>query len=84
MSTNKNVVNVVINDNFSEQCIIDTGSPLSFVDNSFVRYHRLTVNPLKPGDSRVFMAAGETTIRAIGSTTLLLPFVERIFLSNFK
>jgi len=49
---NNNVVNVVINESFGDQAIVDTGSYLSFVDYNFCKKHSLHVIPLQPGQSR--------------------------------
>jgi len=44
------------------------------VDKNFVRKHRLQIDPLKPGAFRVFIAAGETKIKALGTVKLTLTF----------
>jgi len=76
---NENVVNAIINDSFKEQCIIDTRSYLSIVDNTFVVEHRLQIDPPKPGAVRVFIAAGESKIKAIGTVKLTITFSEEEF-----
>jgi len=80
---NNNVVNVIINESFGDQAIIDTGSFLSFVDYNFCKKHNLHVIPLQPGESRPYVAAGETRITAIGSTNLILTFAGEKFQHNF-
>jgi len=73
---NNNVINAIINNTFTEQCIVDTGAYLSFLDNDFVILHKLPVTPMRPGSANVFIAAGETKIRAVrdseGSWSILL------------
>jgi len=76
---NNNVVDVILNDLFVDQAIIDTGSYLSFWDNSFVKMHKLCVTPIKPGMSRSYIAAGNTRITAIGKTDIVLTFAGEKF-----
>jgi len=83
-NTNNNVVNVIVNDLFADQAIVDTGSFLSFVDNNFCNKHNLLVIPLQSGESRSYVAAGETTITAIGSTNMVLTFAGERFPHNFQ
>jgi len=59
------VINAIINNSFTEQCIID---------KKFVQEHRLQIDALKPEVFRVFIAAGETQIKAIGTVKLTLTF----------
>jgi len=70
----------MINDFFTEQCIID----LSFVEKSFVQEYRLQLDPLKPGEFRVFIAAGESKIKAIGTVKLTLTFFGEEFPFEFQ
>jgi len=51
-SVNNNVVNAIIDDSFTDQCIIDIGYYLSLLDHNFVKLHNLCVTPLKSGASR--------------------------------
>jgi len=44
------------------------------VDNNFVQEHRLQIDALKPGAFCVFIAAGETKIKAIGTVKLTFTF----------
>jgi len=81
---NNNVVNVIVNNSFGDQAIVDTGSYLSFVDNNFCKKHNLRVTPLQPGESKSYIAAGETRITAIGSTNLELTFAGEKFVHNFQ
>jgi len=69
---------------FTEQCIIDTGSYQSFVDKSFVQDHKLQIDALRPGAQCVFIAAGETRIKAIGTVKLTLSFAGEEFPFVFK
>jgi len=73
---NDNVVNVIVNELFSDQAIIDTGSYLSFLDNNIVKTHKVCVTSLKPGMSRSYIAAGNTRITAIGTTDIMLTFAR--------
>jgi len=81
---NNNVVNIVIDDLFVDQAVVDTGSYLSLVDKNFCKKHNLHVLPLTSGESRSYVAAGETRITAIGSTNLVLTFAGERFLHNFQ
>jgi len=45
-NTNNNVVNVIVNNLFGDQAVVDTGSFLSFVDNNFCKIHNLCVIPV--------------------------------------
>jgi len=83
-NVNNNVVNVIINESFGDQAIVDTGSFLSFVDYNFCKKHNLRVIPLQTGESRSYIAAGETRITAIGSTNLVLTFAGEQFPQNFQ
>jgi len=83
-NTNNNVVNVIVNDLLADQAIVDTGSFLSFVDNNFCKKHNLLVIPLQSGESRSYVAAGETRITAIGSTNMVLTFAGENFPHNFQ
>jgi len=84
------VVNAIINDSFAEQCIIDTGTigtlgrDLSFVDKTFVQEHRLQVDSLKSGAYRIFIAAGESKIKAVGTVKLTLTFSGEEFPFEFQ
>jgi len=71
-NTNNSVVNVIVNDSFADQAIVDTGSFLSFVDYNFCKKHNLLVTPLQPSESRSYIVTGDTKITAIGSTNLVL------------
>jgi len=51
-NVNNNFVNVIINESFGDQAIVDQGSFLSFVDYNFCKKHSLHVIPLQPGQSR--------------------------------
>jgi len=62
---NNIVVNVIINESFGDQATIDTGSFLSIVEYNFCKKHNLHVIPLQPGESRSYVAAGETRITAM-------------------
>jgi len=42
------------------------------------------VIPLQPGESRYYVAAGETRITAIGSTNIVLTFAGKKFPNNFQ
>jgi len=81
---NNNMINVIVNNAFSDQAIVDTRSFLSFVDNDFCKRHNLCVVPLQLGESRSYIAAGETRITAIGSTNLVLTFAGEEFEHNFQ
>jgi len=81
---NNNVVNVIVNDLFGDQAIVDTGKFLSFVDNNFCKKHNLHVIPLQPGESRTYIAVGKTRITAIGSTNIVLIFAGKKFSHNFQ
>jgi len=81
---NNNVVNIIVNNAFGDQAIVDTGSFLSFVDNDFCKRHHICVVPLQPRESRSYIAAGETRITAIGSTNLVLTFAGKEFEHNFQ
>jgi len=83
-NVNNNVVNVIINNFFGDQAIVETGSFLSIVDNNFCKKHNLHVLPLQPGESRSFIAAGETRITAIGSTNIVLTFAGKKIPHNFQ
>jgi len=76
---NNNVVNFIVNDLFTAQAIIDTGSYLSFLDNSFVKTHKLCVTLLKSGMSRSYIEVGNTRITAIGTTDIVLTFAGEKF-----
>jgi len=78
------VINAIVNASFTEQCIIDTGSYLSFVDTFFVQEHRLQIDALKPGAFCVFIAADETNINAVGTLKLTLTFSGEKFPLYFK
>jgi len=70
---NNNVVNVIVNDLFVDQAIVDTGSYLSFVDNNFCEIHNLRVIPLQSGELKSYVGIGESMITAIiGSTNIEL------------
>jgi len=83
-NVNNNVVNVIINESFGDQAIVDTGSFFSFVNNNFYKKHNLHVIPLQPGESRSYVAAGETRITVIGSTNFVLTFAGEKFTHNFQ
>jgi len=83
-NVNNNVINVIVNVSFGDQAIVDTGSFLSFVDYNFCKKHNLQVISLQPGESRSYIAAGETRITAIGSTNLILTFAGEKFPHNFQ
>jgi len=89
-NVNNNIVNVIVNELFGDQAIVDTeaivdsGSFLSFVDNNFCKKHNLHVIPLQPEESRSYVAAGETRITAIGSTNIVLTFAGEKFPHNFQ
>jgi len=83
-NVNNNVVNVIINESFGDQAIVDTSSFLSFVDYDLCKKHNLHVIPLQPGESRSYVAEGETRITAIGSTNLILTFLEKNFPIIFR
>jgi len=68
----------------TDQCIIDTGSYLSFFYNNFVKFHNLCVTPLEPGASRTYITASETRITAIGTTNIVLTFSGEQFPFNFQ
>jgi len=78
-NVNYNVVNVIINDSFTEQAIVDTGSYLSFLEHNFVKLHKLCITPLQPGASKTFIDAGNTRITAIGTTNIVLTFAREQF-----
>jgi len=84
ISDNVNKKVVIVNNAFGSQGIVDTRSFLSFVDNNFCKKHNLHVIPLQPGESRSYIAAGETRITAIGSTTIVLTFAGENFSHNFQ
>jgi len=81
---NNNVVNATIYDTFTEQCIVNTGAYLSFLDNDFVKLYRLPVTPMRPGPASVFIAAGKTKIRAVGTTTITSTFAGEDFVFEFE
>jgi len=83
-NVNNNVVNVIIKESFGDQAIVDTGSVLSFVDYNFCKKHNLLVIPEHVGESRSYIAAGETRITSIGSTILILTFAGEKFPYNFQ
>jgi len=83
-NVNNNVVNVIVNDLFGDKAIVDTGSFLSFVDKKFCKKHNLHVIPLQFGESRSYLAAGESRITAIGSTNFVLTFAVERFPHNFQ
>jgi len=60
---NSNVVNAIINNAFTEQCVIDARAYLSLLNNEFVNLHALPVSPMRPEATRIFIAAEETKIR---------------------
>jgi len=82
-NVNNNIVNIIVNDLFGDQAIVDTGSFLSFVDKNFCKKHNLHVIPIQSGESRSYVAAGETRITAIGLTNLVLTFAGEKFPHNF-
>jgi len=82
-NVNNNVVNVIVNELFGDQAIVDSGSFPSFVDKNFCKKHNLHVIPLQSGKSKTYVAAGETRITAIGSTNLVLTFAGERFPHNF-
>jgi len=43
---------------------------LNFIDKAFVASHCLQLVLLKPGDKCVYLTAGKTKIRVIGTTSL--------------
>jgi len=81
---NNNVVKVIINGTFTEDCIIDTGTCLSFLDKAFVKSHGLQLVLLKPRTTCVYMAAGKTKIRVIGTTSITLSFGIEFFFSQIS
>jgi len=83
-NANNKIGNEIIDNSFTEQCIIATGSYLSFVDKTFVLEHRLQIDPQKPGAFRVFIAAGESKIKAIGTVKLTLTFSGEEFKFEFQ
>jgi len=80
---NNNDVNVIVNNLFDDQALVDTGSFLSFVDNNFCKIHNLCVNSLQSGELKSYFGVGESTITAIGSTNIELTFARVKFLHNF-
>jgi len=83
-NVNNNVVNSVVNNLFIDQAVVDTGSYLSLINNNFCKKHNLHVIPVQLGESRYYVAAGETRITAIGSTNLVSTFAGEKFLHNFQ
>jgi len=83
-SVNNNMVDVIINDSFTDQAIIDTGSYLSFLDHNFIKLHKLCVRSLQPGTLRTYIAASETRITAIGTTNIVLTFAGEQFSFEFQ
>jgi len=81
---NNNVVNVIVNNLFDDQAVVDTGSCLSFVDNNFGKIHNLRVIPLQSGELKSYVGVGESTITAIGSTNIELTFAGEKFPHNFQ
>jgi len=79
-----NVVNVIINESFGDQAIVDTGSFMSFLSLDFCNKHNLRIGPLLPGESRSYISAGDTIITALGSTNLVLTFAGEQFPQNFQ
>jgi len=100
---NNNVVNIIVNNLFADQAMVDTGCFGSLVDFNFCKIHNLPVIllqsgelksyvakqrwyimvPLQFGESRSYVAAGETRITAIGLTNLVLTFAGERFPHNF-
>jgi len=80
---NNNVVNVIVNDLFADQAIVDTSS-FFHLCNNFCKKNNLHVIPLQSGESRSYVAAGETRITAIGSTNMVLTFAGERFPHNFQ
>jgi len=81
---NNNVVKAIINGVFTDDFKIDTGTCLSFLDNVFVQKHGLHLDPLKPGMTCVYMSAGKTKIRVIGTTCITLSFGNENFVFKFQ
>jgi len=81
---NNNVVKAIIDGAFTENCIIDTGTCLSFLDSVFVRTHGLQLVTLKPGTTCVYMTAEKTKIRDIGATSITLSFGDENFVFKFQ
>jgi len=81
---NSNVVNIIVNDLFADQAMVDTGCFKSLVDNILCNIHNLRVIPLQSGELKLYVAAGDTVITAIGSTYVVLTFAGEKFLHNFK
>jgi len=88
-----NVVKAIINGAFTEDCIIDTGTCLSFLDSVFVKTHSLQLVPLKPGTTCAYMTTEKAKIRDIGTTSITLSFgsdnfvfklqvVDRLFINS--
>jgi len=83
-NTNNNFVDVVINELFADQAVVDSGSYLSHVDNNFCKKHNLCVNLLQSGELKSYVGVGESTTTAIGSTNNELTFVGEKFLHSFQ
>jgi len=49
------------------------------MDHNFIKLHNLCVSPLQPGASRIYIAAGESKIMAIGTTNIVLTFAGEQF-----
>jgi len=81
---NINVMHAIINNAFTKQCVIDNGAYLSFLDNEFVNLHASPVTPMRPGAARIFIAAEETKLRAIGTTPITLNFAGKDFPFEFQ
>jgi len=84
IADNKNVVKAIINGTFTENCTIDTGTHLSFLDKAFVELHCLQLTPIKPEAKSVYLTAGKTKIRAIGNTSITLSFAKEDFVFEFQ
>jgi len=83
-NVNNGFVNVVVDELFDDQAMVDTGCSGSLVDNNFCKKHNLHVIPLQFCGSISYGAAGDTVITVIGSTYIVLTFAGEKFSHNFQ
>jgi len=83
-NVNNNFVNVVVDELFDDQAMVNTSCSVSLVDNKFCKKHNLCVNPLLSGELKSYVGIGESTTTAIGSTNIELTFVGEKFSHSFQ
>jgi len=78
-----NVINVIVNDSFASQLLVDTGAASSCLSHDFVKSHSLLIIPLSSDDTHVFVVANNSTVRVIGLAKLSLNIRGEIFVHTF-